>query len=448
MLEVALIFTSILTVLALAGAAALFVSRQAILRDRDRLQTERDEHAQRAETLSQSLNDRDREIALANQKLDSLDEKQKDLQKLLDEAKTQFKDTFDALAGKALKGSTDEFLKLAKQVFESEQNKNREAVQNLVKPVRESLEQYQKKLTEAEQQRTQAFGSLKQQARTLAEQHESLRHETANLVKALRRPEVRGRWGEMQLERLFELAGMTERVDYDEQARIESSDGGSLRPDFTIHLPNERTIVIDVKTPVDAYLDATEATEDAERERHLEHHARQVRTAADNLASKAYWERCQGSPEFVVMFIPGESMLYAAAQRDPDLIDRAMARNVVIATPTVIMALLKTVAMGWQHKALSENAQEIADLGRELHERLAIVIEHITKLGSRIDSAVKQYNTLVGSVDARLLPSARRFVELRADSGKTIDPTVPPIETAVRDAPALTSETQPPTATE
>lgn len=431
-MELALAILGVVAGAALGCAAWLYV-------DRRRLARRRDDLAAQVEHQRQALSDRERDLALAQQKLEALDEKQADLQKLLDEAKAQFKDTFDALAGKALKGSTDEFLKLARQVFEAEQQKqgknleaNRQAVENLIKPVKESLTQYQQTLAQAEKQRQEAYGSLKQQAEALATGQQQLNDQTGKLVQALRRPEVRGRWGEMQMERLFELAGMTEHVDYDEQATADSGEGPSVRPDFVIRLPNERVIVIDVKTPVDAYLDAMEATDEQTRTEHLKRHARQLKQAASNLASKGYWDRISGSPEFVVMFIPGEAMLYAAAQHDAELMDWAMRQNVILATPTLLLALLKTVHMGWRERSLADNAEKIAEAGRDLHERLAVVAEHLEKLGKQVDRTVDQYNKLVGSVDSRLMPAARRFTELKADSNKKLPEQLTPVDAAVR----------------
>lgn len=418
-----------LVLLAMAAAACL-----ALWLERRRLMAERSDLAARNDSLERALSERKEELARVSQKFESAQQEQADLKKLLEEAKTQFRDTFDALAGKALKESRQELVKQARQVFEHEQQKagkqleaNKQAVESLIKPVKESLQQYQQTLTEAEKQRHGAYQALHEQAKQLADGQAHLQQETAKLVKALRRPEIRGRWGELHMERLFELAGMTQRVDYDEQAKVDSGET-SVRPDYTIYLPNDRVIVIDVKTPIDAYLDATEAEDEATRAQHLDRHARQLRTAADNLASKSYWSKCKGSPEFVVMFVPGESMLYGALQREPELIEAAMARNVIIATPTVVMALLKTVAMGWREKAWAENAEKIAQLGRELHERLATVVEHVGTLGSRLDSAVKQYNAMVGSIDARLMPAARRFEQLEADSSKQLGESVEPLE--------------------
>ncbi|MAE60326.1 MAG: DNA recombination protein RmuC [Planctomycetaceae bacterium] len=419
----------------------LLADRRALRTERSRLTAERDDAAAQVDTLTQARSDQDRDLAVQKQKLDDLEKSQADLQKTLDQAKQQFKDTFDALAGKALKESRDDFLQQAKRVFETEQFKagkqldaNRQAVESLVKPVKESLEQYQKRLHDAEQQRVEAYGSLRRQASDLSQQHKTLRDETANLVRALRRPEVRGRWGELQMARLFELAGMTERVDYDEQATIDSADGPSIRPDYTIRLPNQRTIVVDVKTNFDAYLDATEATDEPTQQQHLDRHAKQVRATADNLATKAYWLKCKGSPEFVVMFVPGESILYAAVHRDPDLIERAMEKNVIIATPTLVIALLKTVAMGWQEKALAENAQRIADAGGELYARLGTAFEHLARLQKSLEKTVDHFNSMVGSLETSVVPQARRFKELGVDAPKPVPDQLTGIDRRPREA--------------
>ncbi len=397
---------------AVLGCAWLYVERRRLTRERDAARRELADANAQVDAMREELIQLRERIAAAH-------DKQQQAEQMLQKVDAQLKETFKASASDVMASTNKQFLTLAEERF---------------KPLRELLDKYHLSLSQLERSRAGAYAELKQQIEYMRTDQQYLRTETANLVKALRRPEVRGRWGELQMHRLFELAGMTEHVDYDEQASVDSGEGRSVRPDFTIRLPNERVIVIDVKTPIDAYLNATEATDDAERERQLDRHTQQVRSAADNLAGKAYWAAIDGSPEFVVLFVPGESMLYAAVQRDPDLIERAMQKNVIVATPTTVMALLKTVAMGWRERALTDSAHRIAELGRELHERLAIAIENISKLGSRIDSAVKQYNTLVGSVESRLVPSARKFEDLHAESAKQIPPTIPTVETAVRES--------------
>ncbi len=439
-----LIIVSIVAAVSLAAAAWLYAHRQAAMRERDQVATDRDEleatNAQHLRTIDELRS----KISELNGQIGRAEEREKSLRESFEQAQKQARETFDSLAAKTLRQTVDDFRKNAEAMFKVEQEKsgqrldaNQKAIDNLVKPVKDSLEKYQTALVEAEKERKQAYGSLSEQARAIADSHQRLDTATRNLVQALRRPEVRGRWGELQMERLFELAGMTEYVDYDEQARLDSGEGQSLRPDFTINLPNDRTIVVDVKTPIDAYISAIEATDDAVREQQLDRHVKQVSEAANNLAGKSYQQHCAGSPEFVVMFIPGESMLYAAAQRDPHLIERAMDRNVIIATPTVMIALLKTVAMGWREKSLAENAEKIASLGKELHERLATVAEHVQTLGKRMDSAVQQYNRMVGSFDSRLLPTARKFTELKANSAKQAPDSLDPLEIGVRDTQAL-----------
>jgi len=426
----ALIIVSIVAAAGLAGCAALYVSRQAIQRDRIHLEQVNEQHLSKLDTQQRELAELRTALQVEQERLSSA-------RRHFDEAQKQARETFESIAGKTLRQTVDDFHKQAEKLFKSEQQKSGTALENMLKPVRETLTEYQKKLLEAEQQRAKAYGSLSEQAEQIAKGHKELRGETAKLVRALRRPEVRGRWGELQVKRLFELAGMTEHVDYDEQASVSDGEGSTLRPDFTIRLPNERVIVIDVKTPIDAYLDATEAVDEDTRESQLERHARQVREKADQLSQKSYWDKCDGSPEFVVMFIPGESMLYAAVQRDPDMIEHAMEKNVIIATPTVVMALLKTVAMGWREKSLEENARKIAELGRELHERLAIIVKHVDSLGNRLQSTVKQYNTLVGSVDSRLVPTAQKLKELKAESPKSLPGKLEPIVELPRDMQSL-----------
>lgn len=437
----ALIIVSILAAGAFGAAVWFYAQSRSSCRERDALRSELDDLQRINEAHLQKLEAMGSEASDLKSQLARVEEREKAARDEAARALAQAKETFATLAGKTLQQTMDEFNKRAELFFTKEADPkleaNRVAIENLVKPVRETLEKYNARLGEVEKARTEGYTALKTQVAALQFDQTRLRDETANLVKALRRPEVRGQWGELQMERLFELAGMTEHVDYDEQAKTESADGPSLRPDFTVHLPNDRVVVVDVKTPFDAYLDATEATDDEEREQLLARHARQVKSAVENLAGKAYWSRCKGSPEFVVMFVPGESMLYAAVQRDPNLIENAMSKNVIIATPTVVMALLKTVHLGWREKSQAENAQRIADLGRELHDRLVKVVADIVTLGKRLDGAVKQYNTVIGSVDARLIPAARKFEDLKADSSRPLPETIEPMEIQIRESQSL-----------
>ncbi len=322
-------------------------------------------------------------------------------QQRLDEFKKQIDEKFKAMAGDALKDSRDEFLKQANEKL---------------KPVQEALT----RLHEAEKLRKQDHGSLTEQLRQLNADQQTLRQETGNLVKALRRPEVRGRWGELQMKRLFDLAGLAERVDYDEQASIDAKDGGKLRPDFTIHLPNDRIIVVDVKTSLDAYLDATAASNDAEREDHLKRHASNVRTAAKGLAAKSYWENCQETPDFVVMFLPAESMLYAAVRHDPDLLEWAMESNVVISTPTIMIALLKTIAMGWREEQITENARVIGEQAAVMHSALCAFAGDYAKVRHHLIQAGQSYSDSASKFNNSVRRAVEKLEELNAKSTKSL----------------------------
>jgi DNA recombination protein RmuC len=253
----------------------------------------------------------------------------------------------------------------------------------------------------------------------LSESHRLLQDETRNLVQALRRPEVRGQWGEMTLKRLAELAGMVEHCDFCEQESVDT-DAGRLRPDMIIRLPDRRDIVVDAKTPLDAYLSAVEATDDAVRKTQLERHARNVRQRVRELAGKAYWNQFTDSPDFVVLFIPGEQFLAAALEIDHRLLEEALAQHVILATPSSFVALLRAVAYGWRQEALAKNAEIIREIGQDLYTRLATFGEHLAKLGRSLDSSVQSFNKAVGSFDTRVLPGARRFVELGINTRKPV----------------------------
>ncbi|MFN8189344.1 MAG: DNA recombination protein RmuC [Nocardioidaceae bacterium] len=275
--------------------------------------------------------------------------------------------------------------------------------------VRESLERLHDQLRDLEHNRVSWQGQLAQQVLDMRHSTDSLRRETASLATALRRPQVRGRWGELHLRRAVELAGMVAHVDFTEQERLED---GALRPDLIVRLAGGRRIVVDAKVPLDAFLDATAATDDVERDHHLRRHAGQLRTHVDGLAAKRYWRALEETPEFVVLFVPAEAFLSAALETQPDLLDYAATRQVVLATPTTLIALLRTVAHGWTHEALADQAREIHQLGRELHTRLVTLDGHLDQVGRSLNAAVGHYNQAVGSLETRVLVSARRFTEL------------------------------------
>jgi DNA recombination protein RmuC len=275
--------------------------------------------------------------------------------------------------------------------------------------VREGLDRLQDQMRDLEHNRVAWQSQLHQQVLDMRHSTDTLRRETQSLSTALRKPQVRGRWGELHLRRAVELAGLVDRCDFSEQVRL---DDGARRPDLVVHLVGDRQLVVDAKVPLDAYLDATSCDDDDAREAHLARHARQVRSHVDALAAKAYWRSLEESPEFVVLFMPAESFLAAALETDGDLIDYASARQVVLATPTTLIALLRTVAHGWSHEALADQAREIHRLGRDLHTRLGTLVTHVDQLGRSLNAAVGHYNQTVGSFESRVLVAARRFTDL------------------------------------
>jgi DNA recombination protein RmuC len=367
---------------------------------------------------------------------------------LLDDARAKLSDAFKALSSEVLQSSSRSFLELARTSLEKYQEgakgdleKRQQAIAELVAPVRESLQRFDARVGEIEKERAGSYSALREQVAGLAETQKALRSEASNLVKALRAPQVRGRWGEVQLRRVVELAGMVNYCDFTEQETV-SGEAGRLRPDVVVRLPGGKSVVVDAKAPLAAYLDAVEAPDEATRQRKLAEHAKQVKDHVLALSRKAYWDQFQPAPEFVVLFLPGESFYSAALEQDPSLIETGADRNVVIATPTTLIALLKAVAYGWKQQKVAENAREISALGRELHKRLSDVGGHLARVGRSLGGAVEAYNAAVGSLESRVLPSARKFKELEAAGVDESIETLQQIDRAPRElqAPELTDE--------
>ncbi|MGD7652319.1 MAG: DNA recombination protein RmuC [Verrucomicrobiales bacterium] len=361
-------------------------------------------------------------------------------QELLERSEARLANTFKALSSDALKSTSEQFLQLAKTSLatQTEQakgdiEKRKSAIENLVKPVAESLGKFESRIGEIEKAREGAYAELKQQVKSLGEGQLGLQRETASLVKALRQPTGRGQWGELQLKRVVELAGMQEHCDFNTQLTTTDDEGKSLRPDLVVHLSGGKTIVVDAKTPMDAYLDALETEDDAERHTALVRHARQVRAHIQQLASKNYTLQFDQAPEFTVLFLPSESFFSAALQTDPSLIEQGVDNGVILATPTTLIALLRAVAYGWRQEAMADNAREISALGRTLHERLNVLAGHIGKVGQSLGSAVDHYNKAVGSLETRVLTTARRFEELKATPEAATIENLEPIDKAPRE---------------
>ena len=386
---------------------------------------------------AKTMEEREKRIRLAAE-LDAQTRSNEEQYRQQEIAHKQLADSFNALAGQALKHNSTEFLKLAQENLKQfqvrargELSEREKAVENLVKPIRETLEKTEQQVRQMEKERREAYGSLTKHLETMAESNQQLQRETRHLVQALRRPEVRGQWGEMTLKRLAELAGMVEYCDFYEQEQVEGEEGERLRPDMVVRMPDSREVIVDAKTPLDAYLSAVEASDDQSRKQELARHARNMRQRVRELASKGYWQQFKHAPDFVVLFVPGDQFLNAALDVDHQLLEDALADKVILATPTSLVALLRAVAYGWRQKSLAENAENIQQIGEEFYTRLANFTELFGKLGRSLESSVSNFNKAVGSFDARLLPSARKFSELGIKTRKEPAETAQ-IEKAVR----------------
>ena len=342
-------------------------------------------------------------------------------------ANAKLTQAFADISNRSLRANSDTFLKLAEQNLETRQakvegdfEKREKAVEELVKPIKDALQASHHQISELEKARSEAYGGIKNQLESMQLNQKSLTQETQNLVKALRRPEVRGQWGEITLRRLVELAGMVEHCDFVEQVHTVADDQ-VIRPDMIVNMPDQRQLVVDVKTPLDAYLAAAEAEDDAQRKLGLERHAKNVRAHIRMLASKGYWKQFEDSPEFVILFIPGDQFLSAALAEEPDLIEYALSQQIILATHTSFVALLKAVAYGWRQLALADNAKEIRALAEDLYGRLGTFVTHMNRVGRQLASSVENYNKAVGSLERKVLPGARKFTELGVHGKKEIE---------------------------
>jgi DNA recombination protein RmuC len=411
-----------------AALAALAAERDSVRREAEVARAERDDARRRADASERHRASAEAEARGAAARLEA--ERLGAERRLADlrEQHDQLAQRFRALSSEVLEQTQKQFLELAEERFARAQqratgelDRRRQAIDELLTPMRESLGKVETQLGSVEKERASAYSELREQVQSMGRTSEQLRVETAQLVAALRAPQVRGRWGELQLRRVVENAGLVEHCDFVEQATVDTADG-RLRPDLVVQLSDDKRIVVDSKVSFNGYLEAMEARDDAVRTQRLAAHARHLRTHIDDLAGKRYWEQFEPTPEFVVMFVPAEVFLNAALEQDPTLLEHAFDRNVVIATPATLVALLRTVAYTWRQAALARNATEVLKLGRDLHSRLSTLGTHISKLGRQINSAVKAYNDTVASLETRVLVTARRMVELKVADEETAAP--------------------------
>lgn len=422
---------AIVVVLGIVAVAAIFASAWlAVDRARwiERLKGQEAEHRAEVESVRQTCQqevERERQVAAA--KVHAAEEMEARTRRYVEEAESRFRTAFGALAGDTLKATQKQIQDWSQEVMkghlkdgDAAMTARKVEVERLVQPIAEALRKSQETLALMEKERVGAYAGLREQVQQNLAAQAELRAETAKLVRALREPQVRGRYGEIQLRRVAELAGMSAYCDFTEQEQTRDLDGNPLRPDMVVRLPNGRHLAIDAKTNIQAYLDAVGAASPEEAEACLERFARHVAEQVTALGRKAYWQAYDGSPEFTVMFVPGDQFVDAAMSRRPDLVEKAAAANVILASPSTLIGLLRAVAVGWRERRLEEQARELFDLGRLLHERAAVVTEHLARMGGSLEQAVKRFNELVGSYESRLLPTLRKFEEAGAKSAREL----------------------------
>lgn len=378
------------------------------------------------------------ELAVLRSQVKTEEQLERERQASLDRALEKLKGEFDSVAGQSLRTNSELFLRLAREHLSQHQqsavaalSEREKAIESMLTPIREALAKAEQQMLRIEKERAESFGSLKASIESVALGQAALQRETRTLVNALRRPEVRGRWGELTLRRLAELAGMVEHCDFTEQVSVRTEDG-NLRPDMVIHMPDGRDLVVDVKTPLDAYLEAVEATTDEVRDLALKRHAQALNERVRQLGAKSYWSQFEKSPDFVILFIPGDQFLSAALGESPGLLEDAIRQDVIIATPSSFVALLKAVAYGWRQTALAQNAETIRTLGEDLYKRLAVFVTHLGKLGRSLSTSVDAFNSAIGSLERQVLPGARKFTDLGVRPERTIE-VVDPIEKLTRE---------------
>ncbi len=378
------------------------------------------------------------ELAVLKSQIKTEEQLERERGAALDRAMEQVRASFDSVAGASLRSNSELFLKLAREHLGQHQQSataaltaREKAIETMLTPIREALLKTEQQMLRIEKERAETFGSLKSSIEAVALGQQALQKETRTLVNALRRPEVRGQWGEMTLKRLAELAGMVEHCDFVEQVHVRT-DEGSLRPDMIVHMPDGRDLVVDVKTPLDAYLDAVDAATDEERSVAMRRHAQAIAERVRQLGAKSYWSQFENSPDFVILFIPGDQFLSAALAETPSLLEDAIRQDVIIATPSSFVALLKAVAYGWRQLSLAQNAETIRTLGADLYRRLAVFSGHLSRLGRSLGTTVDSFNSAVGSLERQVLPGARKFTELGVRPDRELE-TLEPIDRLARE---------------